>query len=53
MMIQPTGMVSNDRKIFPKDLIASVYVQKNESIQELVCTPQSFFQKCVQANSTV
>ena len=27
---------SNDRKVFPKDLVASIFVQSNESLQELV-----------------
>lgn len=27
---------SNDKKMFPKELVASIFVQKNESLQELV-----------------
>ncbi|XP_067941365.1 protein amnionless-like [Watersipora subatra] len=27
---------SNDRKVFPKQLVASIFIQKNESLQELV-----------------
>lgn len=27
---------SNDRKVFPKDMVASIYIQQNDSLQELV-----------------
>jgi len=38
---------SNDRKVFAKDMMASIYIQTNDTLQELVSSFLLCFMVCV------